>query len=38
MPETVTEGAVSQDRPILVEADYLVVGAGAPQVWLSSIR
>jgi cation diffusion facilitator CzcD-associated flavoprotein CzcO len=29
MPETVTEGAVSQDRPILVEADYLVVGAGA---------
>ena len=27
--ETVTEGAIFQDRTVLVQADYLVVGAGA---------
>ena len=27
--ETVTEGAILQDRTVLVQADYLVVGAGA---------
>lgn len=29
MPETVATGAVYQDRPAMVQADYLVVGAGA---------
>ena len=29
MPETVATGAVSQDGSVMVQADYLVVGAGA---------
>jgi ribulose 1,5-bisphosphate synthetase/thiazole synthase len=29
MDKTITEGAIFQDRTVLVQADYLVVGAGA---------
>lgn len=29
MPDTVDAGATSRDRPVMVQADYLVVGAGA---------
>jgi cation diffusion facilitator CzcD-associated flavoprotein CzcO len=29
MPDTAVSGAIPQHRPVMVEADYLVVGAGA---------